>query len=137
MTKEEAIKELSVQYLGDSDRMREAKDVAMSALSTEGEYIKKEEIINHLTELGWISDEPFNEVAIPKEVFDEVPTYSFPNFENKGEFDGMTNGEVLKSIFPTAELMLGNSDYIPNVFSIKEDWWNAPYQKGGDDKECI
>lgn len=52
-------------------------------------------------------------------------------------FEGMTNGEVLKSIFPTAELMLGNSDYIPNVFSIKEDWWNAPYQKGGDDKECI
>lgn len=52
-------------------------------------------------------------------------------------FKGMTNGEVLKSIFPTAELMLGNSDYIPNVFSIKEDWWNAPYQKGGDDKECI
>lgn len=46
-------------------------------------------------------------------------------------FEGMTNGEVLKSIFPSAELLLGNSDYLPNVFSVKEEWWNAPYQKGG------
>lgn len=47
-------------------------------------------------------------------------------------FEGMTNGEVLKSIFPTAELMLGNSDYIPDVLCVKEEWWNAPYQKGGE-----
>ena len=47
--------------------------------------------------------------------------------------EGMTNGEVLKSIFPTAELLLGNSDYLPNVFSVKEEWWNSPYQKGGEE----
>lgn len=37
MTKEEAIKELSVQYLGDSDQMRESKDMAISALK--GEWV--------------------------------------------------------------------------------------------------
>ena len=47
-------------------------------------------------------------------------------------FEGMTNGEVLKSIFPSAELLLGNSDYLPNVFSVKEEWWDSPYQKGGE-----
>ena len=47
--------------------------------------------------------------------------------ENK-TFKGMTNGEVLKLIFPDAELLSGDSDYIPNVFSVKEEWWNAPYK---------
>ena len=41
---------------------------------------------------------------------------------------GMTNGEVLKSIFPTAELILGNSDHMPDVLCVKEKWWNAPYK---------
>lgn len=42
-------------------------------------------------------------------------------------FNGMTNGEVLKSIFPTAELILGSSDHLPDVFSAKEEWWNTLY----------
>lgn len=51
---------------------------------------------------------------------------------DRKQFEGMTNGEVLKSIFPTAELILGNSDHLPDVFSAKEGWWNSPYQKGGE-----
>ena len=35
MTREEAIKELSVVYLGDSERIREAKNMAIEALKSE------------------------------------------------------------------------------------------------------
>lgn len=35
MTYDEAIRELSVQYLGDSDKMREAKDFAISVLKND------------------------------------------------------------------------------------------------------
>lgn len=52
----------------------------------------------------------------------------------KGEFDGMTNGEVLKSIFPTAELILGNSEHIPDVICVKEEWWNASYKAKSEEK---
>lgn len=54
---------------------------------------------------------------------------------------GMTNGEVIKALFPNAL----RSDYIENDMLIlylqdesesemvvPEDWWNSPYQKGGE-----
>ena len=44
--------------------------------------------------------------------------------ENKGNFDGMTNGEVIKALFPKID------DNFSNVIDLKL-WWNAPYKKGG------
>lgn len=39
-------------------------------------------------------------------------------------FEGMTNGEIIKALFPN----VGTS--FSNVFDLNL-WWNAPYQKGG------
>lgn len=39
MTREEAIKELSVEYLGDSDKIREAKRMAIKALENEPRFL--------------------------------------------------------------------------------------------------
>lgn len=54
------------------------------------------------------------------------------------DFEGMTNGEVIKALFPNADYCGGaHFMHITNVNSIGEisipwDWWNAPYQKGGE-----
>ena len=44
--------------------------------------------------------------------------------ENKC-FDGMTNGDIIKTLFPKID------DNFSNVIDLKL-WWNAPYQKGGE-----
>lgn len=67
--------------------------------------------------------------------FEELVVKALPS-----AFEGMTNGEVMKAVFPNAL----RSDYIENDMLIlylqdenesemvvPEDWWNAPYQKGG------
>ena len=52
-------------------------------------------------------------------------------------FDGMTNGDVIKALFPSADYCGGaHFMHITNVDSIGEvsipwEWWDAPYQKGG------
>ena len=123
---------------GEEDAREEAVKVCddfidKSILSVpNGEYIKKKDAITLFQRVGVGSFDFDNYTPEQAERFiinqlNNLPTYSFPKRE-KGDFEGMTNGEVLKSIFPTAELILGNSDYIPNVLSVKEEWWNAPYK---------
>lgn len=57
--------------------------------------------------------------------------------ENKGEFDGMNNGEVmnlvLRKTFPRTIFIRGIDEY-NKIKSIvySEEWENAPYQKGGE-----
>ena len=58
--------------------------------------------------------------------------------------DNATNGDVIKAMFPNTEV--DDYDYgkdpVIDVYGIddteyitlRKDWWNAPYQKGG--KEC-
>jgi hypothetical protein len=56
-------------------------------------------------------------------------------------FDGMTNGEVIKALFPNADYCGGaHFMHITNVNSIGEisfpwEWWNAPYKAESEDKE--
>lgn len=56
---------------------------------------------------------------------------------------GATNGEVLQALFPKAKIFENesNTEYIyVDVFLCTEydmncftkEWWNAPYQKGGE-----
>ena len=52
--------------------------------------------------------------------------------------EGMTNGEVLQALFPnmktedtSVESLIG-TDIDRGYVVFNRDWWNAPYQKGGE-----
>ena len=52
--------------------------------------------------------------------------------------EGMTNGEVLQALFPnmktndtSVESLIG-TDMDGYYVVFNRDWWNAPYQKGGE-----
>jgi len=48
--------------------------------------------------------------------------------------DNATNGDVIMTMFPTADISLNDScvDYgVVNRYGFDQTWWNAPYQKGG------
>jgi hypothetical protein len=69
-----------------------AFDMAISALSTEGEYIKKSELLQHVT-TEELSDYKDCDVIHAEEI-DELTTYSFPNSaENKGEWIKIQSGD--------------------------------------------
>ena len=56
-----------------------------------------------------------------------------PSVENKGDFDGMTNGEVIQVLFPNAVIRNDDSMLIKEVLFTNE-MWNNPYQKGGEEE---
>lgn len=65
---------------------------------------------------------------------------SIPSVENKEEFDGMTNGEVIQALFPYVKtedtsfntLIGTNLDkgYVP----LHTDWWNEPYKAESEEE---
>lgn len=88
MTKEEAIKRMESmrwEHATNPCPDRTAFDMAISALSTEGEYIKKSELLQHVT-TEELSDYKDCDVIHAEEI-DKLTTYSFPDSaENKGEW---------------------------------------------------
>lgn len=50
---------------------------------------------------------------------------------------GMTNGEVIQALFPEVKVeidgFLVRCVFIEHEFTTTEEWWNAPYQKGGEE----
>ena len=46
--------------------------------------------------------------------------------------DNATNGDVIKAMFPTADISLNDSCFegVVNKYGFDMKWWNAPYQKG-------
>lgn len=50
-------------------------------------------------------------------------------------FEGMTNGEVIQALFPNEKMyeQTETCTYYGNM-RFDTEWWNAPYQKGGDDE---
>lgn len=49
-------------------------------------------------------------------------------------FDGMTNGDVIISLYPNLKYTIRNGRVITTIgvaSSFDLEWWNAPYQKGG------
>ena len=46
---------------------------------------------------------------------------------------GMSNGDVIKALFPTADISLNDSCFegVVNKYGFDMKWWNALYQKGG------
>jgi hypothetical protein len=63
--------------------------------------------------------------------------------EGKAKIDEMTNGEVFLSIFPCDEVHINGLQEGCVHFSMKSnpdsmdcfslDWWNSPYQRGGEE----
>ena len=59
-------------------------------------------------------------------------------------FEGMTNGEVMQSVYTDSEIFIdetwktvtvylgADGDYCEDEVRFDLDWWNAPYQKGGE-----
>ena len=47
--------------------------------------------------------------------------------------DNATNGDVIKALFPTADISLNDSCFegVVNKYGFDMNWWNSPYQKGG------
>lgn len=65
--------------------------------------------------------------------------HNLPSAENKG-FDGMTNGEVIQTLFPNMKTenpsfkSLIGTDIDGGYVLFDREWWNAPYKKGDEDK---
>lgn len=46
---------------------------------------------------------------------------------------GMTNGEVIRAMFPNISVYQHGSTYsVNNEYNFNSTWWNLPYQKGGE-----
>ena len=105
MTREEAIKELNDHYDTtdevwlDFPKLKEALDMAISSLSAEGEYIKKEDVIKVVQKYAvdeqdgseeWRSRVNDYLCSVYQDV-SELPTYSFPDRE-KGEWIAYDHG---------------------------------------------
>lgn len=45
--------------------------------------------------------------------------------------DNATNGDVIKAMFEPNRVERTDDDVIVEHYDFSEDWWNAPYQKGG------
>lgn len=95
MTREEAIANLNmisvafVEPVTKEQRtlINDTFDMAISALSAEGEYIKKEDVINYLDDMPSELTEDGRRMVRQihlKEFVADLPTYSFPDRE-KGE----------------------------------------------------
>ena len=90
MNREEAIKRIE-KMVEDDDELGclfirkdiEALKVAISALSAEGEYIKKEDALAELNKWEW--QELYLPIHFKENVLDVLPTYSFTDRE-KGEW---------------------------------------------------
>ena len=120
MTHDEMIDTLKGLVFGTFDRTtakeREALDMAISALSTEGEYIKKSELLQHVT-TEELSDYKDCDVIHAEEI-DELTTYSFPDSaENKGKWEKIWRTDCERSEYVCSKCGCGEdllTDFCPN-----------------------
>lgn len=84
------------------------------------DVISKDQTLNFLNDLfGEMETVSFNDVLL-----------SFERLSSA--FEGMTNGEVLQAIISGLEpIVLSNET---GAIYFDWDWWNAPYQKGGENE---
>ena len=76
-----------------------------------------------------------NEIAYGiGEITDEKVTFSF---STKGMHKPITNGDVIKAVFPKDVIIEANNGctYFGAKVRIHTDWWNAPYKAESEEKE--
>lgn len=75
-------------------------------------------------------------LKIDKQFIDEAIQKAVEEIKQSGIFvpDGMTNGEVIQALFPNISVYEHGSTYsVNNEYNFNSTWWNAPYQKGGEE----
>ena len=80
------------------------------------------------------------ELKIDKKQIDEAVQKAVEEFKQNNIWipEGMTNGEVLQALFPSMKTEdtpfrpLIGTDIDGGYVVFHRDWWNAPYQKGGE-----
>ena len=80
------------------------------------------------------------EIKIDKKQIDEAVQKAVEEFKQNNIWipEGMTNGEVLQALFPSMKTedtpfrSLIGTDIDGGYVVFNRDWWNAPYQKGGE-----
>ena len=80
------------------------------------------------------------ELKIDKKLIDEAVQKAVEELKQNNIWipEGMTNGEVLQALFPnmktedTSVESLIVTDIDRGYVVFNRDWWNAPYQKGGE-----
>ena len=107
---------------------------------TREEAIKtlKEHKIMFQHDFGWdISTIKALEMAIASLKTDEAYQLEYENRDFVEIPEGMTNGEVIQALFPEVKVeidgFLVRCMFIEHEFTTTEEWWNAPYQKGGEE----
>lgn len=80
------------------------------------------------------------ELKIDKQLIDKAVQKAVEELKQNNIWipEGMTNGEVLQALFPnmktedtSVESLIG-TDIDRGYVVFNRDWWNAPYQKGGE-----
>lgn len=123
MTTVEILKEMAFTA---TETQRRALEDAISALSeTEGDLISRQAVMDCFKK--W---QPYMATRLYE--FEKELT-AIPSVENKGEFDGMTNGEamnhVLRKTFPRIIFIRGiNECNKTKSIVYAEEWENAPYK---------
>lgn len=75
------------------------------------------------------------EMAIASLKTDEAYQLEYENRDFIEIPEGMTNGEVLISLYPNLKYTIQNGRVVTTIgvaSSFDLDWWNSPYQKGGE-----
>lgn len=110
-----------------------------TVINTHGHYTKEEE--GQAQELAISALKPtckIEESNFSMEQYraDMQSAYDCGKAEALKGFEGMTNGEVMKAVFPNCYMGIDDDEWIVTNIDgrtmFQPEWWNAPYQKGGE-----
>ena len=74
------------------------------------------------------------DMAIASLKTDEAYQLEYENRDFVEIPEGMTNGEVIQALFSNISVYEHGSTYsVNNEYNFNSTWWNAPYQKGGEE----
>lgn len=135
MTNEQAKSELMQLYGSLSEEKKMALDVLMA--QADGKYINIQDAISEIREMAkWHTGDAFNADRVIQHL-KQLSSVAIPS-----AYKGMTNGEVIKMLYPQGEIVKGlygisgnplicvnlkiSTECSEMVFT--EDWWNSPYE---------